>query len=170
VNNIFSDINKVFPFGAEDVDLNEIEKLIFKYTNIERRNRGLKELVWDEKLTKIAREHSEDMVDNNFFSHINLKREDPTDRARKYGYNLHKELGGGWYSEGIGENIGTMSAGNVIGIGHVSNDADSIAKAQVEAWMNSAGHRRNILNAKYDRLGVGVAYDGTHYILTQDFW
>ena len=144
--------------------------MIFKYTNIERRNHGLDELVWDEKLVEIAREHSEDIANNDFFSHVNPNGESPTDRTRRQGYALYKDLGGGWHSEGIAENIGTMAAGNVVGIGYVGNDADSIAKAQVESWMGSSGHRENILKPDYDRLGVGVGYDGTYYISTQNFW
>ena len=68
------------------------------------------------------------------------------------------------------ENIGKMPTGNVLGIGYVSDNADSIAKAQVESWMDSSGHRENILKPNYDRLGVGVGYDGTYYVSTQNFW
>lgn len=155
---------------GKQVDVKEIEILIFKYTNIERRNHGLDELVWDEKLVEIAREHSEDMANNAFSSHVNPNGESPPDRAKRHGYSLYKDLGGGCYSEGIAENIGKMPTGNVLEIGYVSDDADSIAKAQVESWMDSSGHRKNILNPNYDRLGVGVAYDGTYYISTQNFW
>ena len=52
----------------------------------------------------------------------------------------------------------------------LSNDPDSIAIAQVESWMNSLGHRGNILNSRYNKIGVGVAYDGHYYISTQDFY
>jgi len=158
------------PTITSQLNITDIEVAIFIYTNIERRNRGLKELIWDEKLSEIARAHSRDMVQNNFFSHINLKGEDPTARAKRYGYPLYKELGGGWYAEGIGENIGKMPTGDVLGVGYVSNDADSIAKAQVESWMSSPGHMRNIIEPYYDKLGVGVAYDGLYYISTQNFW
>ena len=85
-------------------------------------------------------------------------------------YNIRKEMGGGWYQLGIAENIGQMPTGNVLGIGYVSNEPDSIAKAQVKAWMNSPGHRANILGTDYDRIGVGVAYDGFEYVLTQNFY
>ncbi|GAI07888.1 unnamed protein product, partial [marine sediment metagenome] len=78
---------------SKQVDVKEIEVLIFKYTNIERRNHGLDELVWDEKLAEIAREHSEDIANNDFFSHVNPSGEDPTDRARRHGYSLYKDLG-----------------------------------------------------------------------------
>ena len=104
------------------------------------------------------------------FSHTNLDGDGPSERANRYGYDTHKELGGGWYTEGIGENIGKMPTGNVEGRGYVANDPDSIAKAQVDSWMNSQGHRENLLDPEYDRIGIGVAYDGLYYISTQDFW
>ena len=109
------------------------------------------------------------MAQNNFFSHTNLNGEDPTDRARRHGFNVRKSIGGGYTMVGIAENIGMMPTGNVIGIGYVSDNPDSIATAQIQSWMGSLGHRANILGSKYDRLGVGVAYDGSNYISTQDF-
>jgi len=148
----------------------EIARLVFEYTNNERTKNGLKKLVWDEKLAEIARKHSEDMKENDYFSHTNLEGEGPTERAKNAGYNTYKELGGGWYSDGIGENIGKMPTGNVAGLGYVANTPDAVAEAQVHSWMESEGHRANILDSDYDKLGVGVAFDGVYYILTQDFW
>ncbi|MEM2512692.1 MAG: CAP domain-containing protein, partial [Candidatus Bathyarchaeia archaeon] len=113
-------------------NITDIERAIFIYTNIERKKHGIKELIWDEKLSEIARTHSRDMAQNNFFSHINLNGEDPTARAKKYGYPIFKDLGNGLVRVGIAENIGKMTTGYISGIGWVYNDADSIAKAQVE--------------------------------------
>ena len=150
--------------------LKEVELQIFNYTNHEREIRGLNKLRWDEELAKIARKHSQDMQDNDYFSHTNLNGDGPSERAEKYGYDTHKELGGGWYTDGIGENIGMMPTGNVAGHGYVSNNPVSIAYAEVQAWMNSPGHRENILDPEYDKIGVGVSYDGLYYTCTQDFW
>jgi uncharacterized protein YkwD len=147
-----------------------IEKKIFEYTNYERKNNGISELKWDDKIAEIARSHSKDMAENNFFSHENLRGEDPTDRAQRMGFNREKQLGGGYYTYGLAENIGMMTSGSIVGIGYVSNDPESIAKAQVTSWMQSSGHRENILNFQYSHLGVGVAYDGSDYISTQNFW
>ena len=158
------------PIEPTKESLGECKKFIFEKTNAERRAYGLHDLTWDSSLANIAHEHSMDMAQNDFFSHVNLEGEDPTMRAIRQGYNVRKELGGGWYSEGIAENIGEMPTGNVIGIGYVSHDPDSIATAQVQSWMNSPGHRANILNPQYDRLGVGVAYDGFYYRSTQNFY
>ncbi|MBT6402112.1 CAP domain-containing protein [Candidatus Woesearchaeota archaeon] len=148
----------------------EVEKRILHYTNIQRAERGLSILIWDSHLGDIARDHSLDMIERDFFEHNNPEGEDPTARAIDADYNVHKELSGGWYSEGIGENIGSMPTGSVEGFGYVSSDADSIAEAHVNSWMESPGHRANILEPGYDRLGVGVAYDGIYYMATQNFW
>lgn len=148
----------------------DIEKAILKYTNDERVKNGMSPLSWDENLAAVAREHSQDMAENDFFSHINLKGEDPTDRAVKNGYPIRKSIGGSSYRLGIAENIGKMPTGNVIGVGFVSNNPEGIAKAQVNQWMYSIGHRRNILDSSSSNLGVGVAKDGIYYISTQNFW
>jgi len=124
----------------------------------------------DDRLSLIAREHSQDMALNNYLSHDNQQGESPTDRARKHGYPVRKEHGGGWYTDGIGENIGKMPTGNVEGIGIVSNTADAVARAQVQTWIESPGHRQNILDPSYSTIGVGVACDGhLYYYSTQDF-
>ncbi len=122
----------------------EIENIVFNKVNEERRTQGLNALVWDSNLAEIARLHSLDMANRSYFSHENPEGEDPTMRAIRYGYNVHKELGNGWYSDGIGENIGMMPTGNVQGYGYVSSSND-IADAMMQSWMNSPGHRANIL-------------------------
>jgi uncharacterized protein YkwD len=162
-----SDIVSSEPISQKTMD---VEKSILKYTNMERKAKGLRELQWDARLAEVARDHSLDMVQNDFFSHDNLKGEDPTARAIRHNYNVHKELAGGWYSDGIAENIGKMPTGSIQGGGYVSSDADSIGKAHVGSWMESQGHRANILDSDYIRLGVGVAYDGVYYVATQNFW
>lgn len=150
-------------------DLNAIEQAVFAYTNQERQQQGLPALQWDGALASVARAHSKDMAENNFFSHTNLRGQDPTARAVAAGYSVRRSLGGGWYSNGIGENIDKMPTGNVLGHGHVNNDPQSVAQAMVQAWMESPGHRENILHNQYARIGVGVAYDGMYYLGTQNF-
>lgn len=151
------------------VEISEIESSILEKTNNERQELSLPSLTYDSSLSAIAREHSQDMADNGFFSHTNLEGEDPTDRAKRNGYNTEKIMPDGSIMIGIGENIGKMPTGNVLGVGWVSKEADSIATAQVQSWMDSPGHRQNILNSDYDKIGIGVAYDGTYYFCTQNF-
>jgi uncharacterized protein YkwD len=147
-----------------------IEQRINELVNEKRREHGLPSLVYDASLSNIARLHSQDMADNGYFSHVNLRGEDPSERASKYNYPIEKAIGGGAYQVGIGENIGKMPTGNVIGVGFVSNNPESVAQAQVDSWMTSPGHRDNILSPQYDKIGIGVAYDGIYYFSTQDFW
>jgi len=156
--------------GQEAADLIAIEQAVFALTNQERQQQGLSALQWDPALASVARGHSQEMAATNFFSHTNPAGQDPTERAVAAGYPVRRDLGGMRYSIGIAENIDKMPTGNVVGHGYVGNDPQNIARAMVQAWMNSQGHRENILNAQYARIGVGVAYDGTLYYLgTQDF-
>lgn len=162
-------IEEVFESESISDKTKGVEQAIFLYTNIERSNHGVGNLGWDEQLAIVARDHSLDMAENDYFSHTGLDGSKPTDRAIRHGYDVHKELGNGWYSDGIAENIAKMPTGNVIGVGYVSSDADSIGKAHVDSWMESPGHRENILKGDYDVIGVGVAYDGLNYVATQNF-
>ena len=153
----------------------------------ERIEAGLNPLQWDARLADIARDHSRDMAENNFFSHDNLKGDDPEARGLLKNYRCRKQLGGGRYSEGLGENILQ---------GHISQSTSPLTKLRawwnnqsaedlelrerikhqireaqtaVENWMDSPGHRRNILDSGYDRAGMGVAFSGSEYHLTQNF-
>jgi uncharacterized protein YkwD len=122
-------------------------------------------------LAEIARSHSEDMAVNGYFSHDNLRGQDPSARASSHGCPTQKSMGGGMTQVGIAENIGKMPTGNVVGHGYVSDTPQSVARAQVDSWMGSSGHRANILNPTYSYIGVGTVKDGYgYYISTQDFW
>ena len=106
------------------------------------------------------------MVKNGFYDHINKEGQNPTDRAIIHNHPLWKWLRNGMYRKGIAENIAMFSTRV-----HVNNDAESIARALVDGWMDSEGHRENILKQDYDRIGIGIAYDGeTYYLATQNFW
>lgn len=143
-------------------NVSEIEKFIHQYTNEERIKSGLIILNPDFKLDIIAKKHSEDMANNDYYSHVNLMGQDPTDRAKQNSYNCVKNYGS-YYTEGISENIAS------IGFDYWKNDKQ-FAKEFVDSWMDSPGHRDNILNSDYDKLGVGVSNSGDGWILaTQNF-
>ena len=147
----------------------EVERLIFYYTNQERQKYGVSLLSWNDSLADIAREHSLDMATNNFFEHDNPRGEDPTARARRHGFPVEVQLSKNVTQVGIAENIGMMPTGNVQGICRVGSDADSVAYAHVKSWMESPGHRTNILDPSSHIIGVGVAYSDGYYYATQDF-
>ena len=169
--NIQTPITPFFASLTEPIGLktSEIEKQIFYLTNAERSKYGLKPLIWSDNLAIIAREHSGDMGVNNYFSHENLKGEGPTERAKKHGFPTEVQVDAYTTKIGIGENIGEMPTGSVEGMGFVADDANSIARAQVQSWMESPGHRQNILNPEYSYIGIGVAYVNVYYYSTQNF-
>lgn len=157
----------------------ELEKEIHQLINAERVTRGVTALDWDDRIAKIARDHSEDMAANDYFRHDNLKGQSPTDRGNSAGYPCRKELGGGGYSYGLGENIwhGWEYSSYTFGVGvnrYEWMSQAQLAQQAVSSWMGSAGHRQNILDSQYDRTGIGVGLGsskGKPYAvyLTQNF-
>lgn len=121
------------------------EQQVFELTNVERVNKGLQPFIMKEDVASVSRMHSKDMSEKNYFAHNNLQGEAPWDRAKKAGIS---------YSY-YGENIAMGQ-----------KDALSV----VNGWMNSSGHRKNILSKNYSGLGVGVWFksDNTPYY-TQNF-
>lgn len=155
-------------------DISVIERKVHELVNIERQKNGLKSLTWDDKLADIARKHSQDMAQNNFFSHDNLKGQDPTERGRLIGYYCRKDFGS-YYMEGIAENLFQNNLYDSVtyynGIPSYNwNTQEEIARSTVSGWMTSPGHRQNILTATYDKEGIGIAVSSDSKVLiTQDF-
>lgn len=118
-----------------------LEKEILKYTNEERKMRGLIVLEWNEKLSYAARYHAKDMAVNNYFSHNSYQ---------KTSANELQNLGDAF--ERIESYIIFPFLAENISAGRNS------AKSTVKAWMESPPHRKNILSKKYTQLGVGFYY------------
>ena len=114
------------------------EQLMVELINQSRTAEGLKPLRYAKEWTAVARNHSTDMADNNFFNHTNLKDEDPFDRMKRGGMDV--EAFSTW-----GENI-SYGQFNVI-YSH-------------EGLMNSYGHRQNILNGNFENAIVGIDING----------
>ncbi|WP_445683180.1 CAP domain-containing protein [Solibacillus sp. FSL K6-1523] len=126
--------------GSSTIDA--IEAKVVELTNVERAKSGLKPLQIDRPLMASAREKSQDMKINNYFSHTSPTWGSPFDQLKKRGIS---------YSS-AGENIAK---------------GQQTAEKVVEGWMNSAGHRANILDGNYTHIGVGYVKDGN--IWTQQF-
>ena len=95
-------------------------------------------------MASIARAHSDDMTNRNYFSHDTPEGMDPTDRLHRAGLNCRKG-----YRYGIAENIAIeTSLGNM----------EQTAAEAVKGWMNSPGHRRNLLSREYSTTGVGASF------------
>ena len=122
---------------ARKLDL--LERQVATLTNIEREQHGLRPLLWDSALRDIARSHSQDMAAHDYFEHRNQEGENATQRGLKAGYRCAKGL-----SVGLGENISFTSSGYFT------------PEDTVQRWMDSPGHRVNMLDPMYDRLGIGI--------------
>ena len=129
-------------------------------TNAERTKNNLSPFKTTTALTSLAREHSQDMATNNYFSHTDLTGGSPSDRAKKAGIP-NKELPDGSFEIGVAENIGLITGANLT--------AEAVAQMQIANWMNSPGHRANILNPQYTEIGIGTALRDTSYYSTQNF-
>ena len=125
----------------------DFESEVIDLVNDERAGEGLDPLSYDADLTASARGHSQDIGLNDYFNHISEDGRSPGDRITAAGYS--------WNT--YGENI---AAGQ------------STPAAVVAGWMNSPGHRANILNSNFCDIGVGYAYVASstygHY-WTQNF-
>ncbi|MEV0675693.1 CAP domain-containing protein [Actinosynnema sp. NPDC050436] len=124
------------PVAPARSDVEVAEARVFNLTNGERAANGCPALAVDERLDRAARGHSEDMAAQNYFDH----------RSKD----------------------GRTFADRIKAAGHPSPGAENIAAGQrtpeevVKGWMESPGHRANILNCKLTSLGVGMAHGGSY--------
>ena len=160
---------------ASNIDVLQLEGMTHDLINTERTAHGIRPLDHIEAIRLIARSHSEDMATRNFFSHDNLEGLDPTDRGQRAGYDCRKNYGT-YYTYGLAENIhqswlfGSYQTRLGIGVNFDWTSLEELARNAVNGWMDSPGHRENILDSSYDRAGMGVAIaDDGKVFFTQNF-
>ena len=136
---------------VNDQFMAQVEQAIFNKVNEERAKAGVAPLTYNTTMEKYARIKSQDMGDNNYFSHEDLSGNLITTQMKNDGVTYRA-----W-----GENIAY--------IGGVS-DANALAEQFMTNWMNSQGHRENILSSKFSSIGVGVYKIGNKVYATQDFY
>src|SRR5699024_5391134 len=134
-------------FADPSDELNEGFKYqLFDLTNATRVKHELPVLDWDEKISKTAEKHSLDMAKNQYFSHTNLNGKNISGRMEE-------------------DNIDFITAGENLAFGQFS----SIFAHQ--GLMNSLGHRKNIMNKNYHKLGIGIAFDkNSQPYFTENFY
>ncbi len=158
----------------------ELERQIHQQINRVRQNHGLSQLDRNERLAIIARKHSSDMARYHFFSHWNLQGEGPVERAKNRGWNKKKQHDDNTLSIGPGENIfmnnlydkviTTRQNGVTVRKEYAWKTPKEIVQSTVQGWMDSPGHRKNILSPKYDQQGIGVAISGHEIYITEDMF
>lgn len=126
-----------------------LERKVFNLVNQERQRRNLKPLAFDSRLARVARAHSIEMADENYFSHYDRDGGTVVDRAKDFKIRRWRR---------IGENLFTC------------NGYKNPASIAVKGWLKSRSHRKNMLGRSWDSTGIGVAVsrDGEVYI-TQVF-
>lgn len=161
------------PSGPSNLDKNEIESTTHELINEERLDAGESRLSYDNDLAKIARAHSQDMAERDFFSHTSPDGEGVDDRYKNYGYTCRIDLDGNWYIDGGGENIAQTWHGKQVITGSGSNiyqSEEELAEGLVQQWMNSPGHRENLLEPYWENQGIGVyVTDEGKVFATQNF-
>jgi uncharacterized protein YkwD len=117
---------------SQNINRIGFEAELLRLTNGERRKAGLAPLKLSSQLTRAAQSHAVDMARNNYFSHTGLNGSSIGDRSKSTGYKYRL----------VGENLAAGKA---------------TPEATIRQWMNSSGHRANILNGRFTEIGFGYA-------------
>jgi hypothetical protein len=134
------------------LDIARIELEIFRLVNWARAEQGLEPYRYDDGLADLARRHSQNMRDFSFFSHRDHDARMPDQRRLEF----YPELLTVRFAENIATGFGTTEP--------------EIAANIMETWMNSPGHRANILSPDFTHIGVGIVHArAAKYIGTQNF-
>lgn len=132
------------------LDQDELRKAIHERVNDIRADRGAGRLSYNDRLESVARSHSEDMASKGYFSHDSPSGVTMSDRYDQHNVDCNAR----------GENILRLTAGT---------DEQSLATTIVDGWMNSRGHRDNILHSGWNSEAIGVAKGGGSLYITQNF-
>lgn len=128
--------------NSNSSSVSQFEQQVITLTNAERAKEGLPALQADTTLMKSARAKSDDMAKNNYFSHTSPTYGSPFDQMKSFGISY----------KAAAENIA---------------QGQKTPQEVVQAWMNSSGHRANIMNGSYTHIGVGYSANGNYW--TQQF-
>lgn len=143
------------------MNLRVVEKAIVHYTNKERRRRNLRKVRRSSSLVKAARGHAEWCAGRNRMTHTGTRGTLPWQRARQAGYP----------SQGVSENMWQQHGrNNTTYKSRFRWRGDwQFGKAAVITWMNSPGHRSNLLDPRWTDIGVGLSRRNGHTMLVQMF-
>lgn len=130
--------NQIINIPEQDASVLNYEKEVVRLVNKERSSRGFPTLTMDWQLSRVARYKSQDMHDKGYFSHTSPTYGSPFDMISDFGINYRS----------AGENIAK---------------GQRTPQEVVNAWMNSSGHRANILNSSFTKIGVGYVANGNYW-------
>lgn len=149
-----------------------IERLVHAEVNERRADRGLSRLAYDPALAAIADDYSVAMAQRDFFAHVDPDGDDFADRYEEAGYRCRVSTGGNRYATG-GENLAQSWWERQVRTDRGTAYYDTergLAEGVVDQWMNSTGHRENILMPHWEHEGIGVDITASGKVLvTQNF-
>lgn len=152
-----------------------VERHVYEMTNAQRTAAGVETLARIQEIDAIARDHSADMAARGYFAHRSPEGADPSLRAKLAGYECRKDFGS-YYTEGLAENIFHTHTYSSYSTSAFATKYDwlegeeELARQMVGGWMDSPGHKRNILDPQFDRIGIGVHITANEQVLaTQNF-
>jgi len=159
----------------DPMDRDALELRIHQIVNTQRRAHGLSTVAWNDTIRPIARAHSGTMARRDRFAHV-IDGDGVGDRYVAAGFNCRVPAGGGRFLTG-GENLfvgnrivrwSTDSAGRQRIV--ETHDIESLAAAVVHGWLQSPGHRQNLLTPQWQTEAIGVHFgtDGRVWV-TQNF-
>lgn len=125
--------------AGDDIYLNAAEKKLLELHNEAREKRGLEPLCLQPTLTEAARAHSKHMIEKDYFAHATPGGETLGERLRRFGYTAE-----GYSYWKVGGNIAWHSG------------SDPEPEEMFEGWMDSPGHRSNILDEDFEQIGLGT--------------
>lgn len=146
----------------EPLDEETVEAKIVEAVNQARLEANVTELHGSGNLTAVARAHSEDMSEREFVGHENPDGDGPFERVARSDANctsVGENVAQTWWDEPIESDDG----------GERLQSNEEVAEWLVEQWLNSPGHRENMLDARWTKTGVGIAEDGGQVFATQKF-
>jgi uncharacterized protein YkwD len=152
-----------------------LASIVHRLINEERKNNHLDALQWDQQLASIALSHSKDMAQRHYFDHISPEGKDFADRYNERGYTKETRVGNQVYVGGENLFQYNVVASTTYDVetkevhGYVFNSLEDLARSTVDGWMESPGHRENILTPfTREGIGVEVSEEGDVYI-TENF-
>jgi uncharacterized protein YkwD len=157
--------NKVTSSGSTEMDVSAVEMAVHDEINRRRTANGLEKLEYRSSLAEVARYHSRDMAQEEYFAHDSPDGESLGDRYRQFGI----ECAGG---ENVAYTYWKENVRTEEGLQYYDTK-QQLAVGLVNGWMNSTGHRENILRERFQSEGIGIyltEVDGqTRVYATQNF-
>ncbi|MXR52528.1 hypothetical protein GRX03_13035 [Halovenus sp. WSH3] len=150
--------------AASDLNITAAERAVAAAINRERVNRGRPPVEYDEEIATVARNHSQDMVERSYYAHVSPEGDTAFDRIQNGPAScavVGENIAATWWNKPFETTDGERERHTSIA---------ELAAGLAEQWLNSQSHRKNMLDPRWERTGVGIAVTPEGEVLvTQNF-